>query len=336
MSTTATPPRPTAAKPAEKAPVAVESLMRVPLAALTQPCSAAVDVFMSSADGPPKPLWEQHARLGEDHLAEMRRHRGQFAFWIQRNDFSRVTNAVQAHWAELAASPTLPACDGLALLSLAFSLGLNATVRLVKCQPFVAAARRVGAAAVSLFSRGPVDSRDLFEMVASVSGSGFRALNVAAYTLQIARLAGTNDEEALSDIAVGAMVHDIGARNLFVDAWANPGRWTAEEREMVERHPQVGFEDLLPQNFSRGQLMMAYQHHERMDGSGYPVGIVADEIHPWAKMLAIADRFEALTSARSYRRGMELPEALAQLEQDAGHHLDPEMTQCWIHSLQSS
>lgn len=333
---TAVLPQPAAAKPAAKAPVAVESLMRVPLAALTQACSAAVDVFVSTADAPPKPLWGQHARLGDDHLAEMRRHRGQFAFWIQRNDFGRVTNAVQAHWSELAASPSLPASDGLALLSLAFSLGLSATVRLVKCQPFVAAARNVGDAAVSLFARGPTDSRDLFEMVASVNGSGFRALNVAVYTLQIARLAGTDDQEALSDIAVGAMVHDVGARNLFVDAWANPGRWTPEEREMVERHPQVGFEDLMPLNFSHGQLMMAYQHHERMDGTGYPVGVLAEEIHPWAKMLAIADRFEALTSGRSYRRGMELPEALAQLEQDAGHHLDPEMTRCWIHSLQST
>jgi hypothetical protein len=324
-----------ATKPASAAPVDVESLTRVPLAALTQPSSTSVDVFMSTSDAPPKLLWQRDAKRDDAQLADLRRQRGQYAFWIQRNDFGRVTTAVQEHWFELAALPSLPPCDGLALLSLAFSLELNATVRLVRCQPFVAAARRVGDAAVTLFTRGPIDSRDLFEMAASVNGFGFRALNVAVYTLQIARLSGA-DPAVFSEIAVGAMVHDVGARNLFVDAWANPGRWSAEERELVERHPRQGFEDLLPLKFSRGQLMMAYQHHERIDGTGYPVGIIAEEIHPWAKMLAIADRFEALTSGRSYRRGMSLPEALVQLEQDAGNHLDREMTQCWMHSLQSS
>jgi hypothetical protein len=310
----------------------------MPLAALTQPSSPAVEVYASTEGSTPKLLWDQHSRLGDDHLAEMRRYRGQFAFWVKKTDFSRVQTAVQAHWTELAATHSLHKCDSLALLSMTFSLELNATVRLVKCPPFVSTARRVGEATGMIFSRpgAAIETPDLFDAVNSVTACGFRALHVAFYTLQLAKLTGIVDAEALCDISVGALAHDIGARNLFVDAWANPGRWSSEEREMVERHPQVGYEDLCRHNFSRAQLMMAYQHHERMDGAGYPVGIVDDEIHPWAKMLAIADRFEALTSGRAYRKPYTLPEAIKQLELDAGAHLDREMTRCWTQSLRSN
>jgi HD-GYP domain-containing protein (c-di-GMP phosphodiesterase class II) len=123
---------------------------------------------------------------------------------------------------------------------------------------------------------------------------------------------------------------------LLVDPTTNPGRWTAEEREQVERHPQASYEALLPCGLSRGQLMMAYQHHERIDGGGYPVGVMDDEIHPWAKIVAIADRFDALSTGRAYRRGLELPQAIAQLELEAQGGLDAEMTQCWIKSLRSN
>jgi hypothetical protein len=341
MATTATLSRPasTAPRHAPAVPsVSIDSLARTPLAALTQPSSPSVEVYASTEDTLPKLLWDQHSRIGDDHLSEMRKFRGHFSFWVKKTDFSRVQTAVQTHWAELAATHSLHKCDSLALLSMTFSLELNATIRLVKCLPFLSTARRVGEATGVIFSRpgNAIETSALVDAVNSVSGCGFRALHVTFYTLQMAMLTGIVDAETLGDIAVGALVHDVGARNLFVDAWANPGRWSAEERDMVERHPQVSYEDLRPQSFSHAQLMMAYQHHERIDGTGYPVGIVGDEIHPWAKMLALADRFEALTSGRAYRKPFTLPEAIKQLAIDAGAHLDRELTQCWIQSLRSN
>lgn len=81
--------------------------------------------------------------------------------------------------------------------------------------------------------------------------------------------------------------------------------------------------------------MMVYSHHERMDGKGYPVGMVGAEIHPWAKLLAVVDVFDAITSARPYRMPMILPEALAFLERNAGTHFDREMVTCWNALMQS-
>jgi HD-GYP domain-containing protein (c-di-GMP phosphodiesterase class II) len=74
--------------------------------------------------------------------------------------------------------------------------------------------------------------------------------------------------------------------------------------------------------------MMVYQHHERLDGKGYPVQIGGDEIHPWAKLCAVADVFDAITSARPYRKPMSLEDALDFFERRAGVAFDKEFVKC--------
>ena len=77
------------------------------------------------------------------------------------------------------------------------------------------------------------------------------------------------------------------------------------------------------------ELMLVYQNHVRFDGTGYPVGLRGEEIHPWARMLAIVDVFDAMTGARPYRRPASAREALEYIGRGAGSHFDPEMVQCW-------
>ena len=89
-------------------------------------------------------------------------------------------------------------------------------------------------------------------------------------------------------------------------------------------------------DLSFGQLMMTYQHHERMDGSGYPVGCLGDEIHPWAKLCAIVDVYEALTSNRPYRSPMTPKTALTLLDKGEGTEFDPEMLKCWRQLIKTS
>ena len=82
--------------------------------------------------------------------------------------------------------------------------------------------------------------------------------------------------------------------------------------------------------------MMVYQHHERIDGSGYPVSIVKDEIHPWAQLLSVVDVFDALTSKRPYRKKMRMEDALAYLEHRADTHFDSEIVRCWVSAVRQS
>jgi HD-GYP domain-containing protein (c-di-GMP phosphodiesterase class II) len=80
---------------------------------------------------------------------------------------------------------------------------------------------------------------------------------------------------------------------------------------------------------SWGALMMVYQHHERCNGTGYPVGSVCEEIHPWAKICAIADVFDAMASDRSYHSGAAVTEVLKYFERQAGQGFDKEIVRCW-------
>ena len=89
-------------------------------------------------------------------------------------------------------------------------------------------------------------------------------------------------------------------------------------------------------DLDEGQLMMAYQHHERLDGKGYPVGCVATDIHPWARLCSVVDVFEALTSQRPYRTPMPRSKALMLQQRDSGTAFDPEMFACWKNIIQHS
>ena len=82
--------------------------------------------------------------------------------------------------------------------------------------------------------------------------------------------------------------------------------------------------------------MMVYQHHERLDGNGYPVGITGDEIHPWGKLCAVVDIYEAVTSQRPYRTPMTRQQAIDLLRRESGKALEMEVVECWISIIQST
>jgi hypothetical protein len=311
-------------------------LVLAPLAALTLPSAPAVDVYASTPGALPKLLWDRDARLGDDHVAEIRRSGERYSFWIAKRDFPRVVDVVHAAWHEIAGHRKLPPCERFALCALMHAMELQATIRLVKCGPHIESAKRVAAFAAVLLTEQSYTTRELVDAVQLTSSAPFRGTSLAAYALRLAQLSGIADPVELEQIAVGALLHDVGARRLPIDPATHPERWSAEEREQVERHPQASYEELLGHELTHGQLMMAYQHHEHLDGSGYPVGLVGDEIHLWARLLAVVERFETLTTPRAYRRALDLPDALARLGAAAGAHLDAELTQCWINSLASS
>jgi HD-GYP domain-containing protein (c-di-GMP phosphodiesterase class II) len=109
-----------------------------------------------------------------------------------------------------------------------------------------------------------------------------------------------------------------------------PGRLTKEEMAVVRRHPTRGFQLLREENeLSSGQLMMVYQHHEWMNGKGYPVGCLGREMHLWARICAVVDVFEALTGKRPYRRPNTIVESLAIMDRESGTHFDEEILRCW-------
>ena len=175
---------------------------------------------------------------------------------------------------------------------------------------------------------------DLFALMQHDYDAFTHATNVSIYGVVLAQALGIRECSVLTKISVGALLHDIGMRKLPAALVKRPAKLTIQELAAVKQHPRDGFTELVGRpDLEWEQLMMVYQHHERPDGRGYPVGVAADELHPWAALCAVVDAFDALTSERPYRKPLSVREALALLEARAGKQFDAEIVQCWIRTV---
>lgn len=130
----------------------------------------------------------------------------------------------------------------------------------------------------------------------------------------------------LKELAAGALLHDIGKMCVAEPILKKEGLLTKEEYEQMCFHPKYGFELLRSApGVSLLSAHVAYQHHEREDGSGYPRGLAEDQIHLYAKIVMAADSYDAMTSGRRYSRTLWSHEALAQLAADVPEKYDPEI-----------
>ena len=132
-------------------------------------------------------------------------------------------------------------------------------------------------------------------------------------------------EERLQSLRMAAMVHDIGKISIPVEILTKPGRLTADEFELVKGHSESGYAILKDIPFNAPIADIVRQHHEKLDGSGYPLGLKADAILPESRILAVADMVEAMSSDRPYRRGMDIDVVLECIENQAGTLLDAEV-----------
>lgn len=134
----------------------------------------------------------------------------------------------------------------------------------------------------------------------------------------------------LDQLFRGGMVHDIGKLAIPTRILDKRGTLTAAERRIVERHPGAGFDLLSPLAEFADVLPIVRSHHERPDGRGYPDRLAGDEI-PWlARVLAVADVYDALTSDRPYRAGMDRETALGLMMAGSGSWLDAVVLEAFL------
>lgn len=131
------------------------------------------------------------------------------------------------------------------------------------------------------------------------------------------------DEFRLQGLRLGAIIHDIGKIYVPAEILNRPGKLSAGEFALIKEHPQVGYDILSEVTFPWPIKEMVRQHHERIDGSGYPDGLKGNEILDEAKIIAVADVVEAITSHRPYRPGRGLDTALAEIERGRGTIYEP-------------
>ncbi|MBI3049470.1 MAG: HD-GYP domain-containing protein [Acidobacteria bacterium] len=129
--------------------------------------------------------------------------------------------------------------------------------------------------------------------------------------------------EKLEILRLGALLHDVGKIGVSDEVLRKPGVLTSEEFEQLKRHPALGARILRQVPFLTPHVPIVELHHERPDGGGYPFGLRGDEIPVAARIVHVADAFDAITSARAYRPARGAAEALAELRRHAGTQFDP-------------
>lgn len=147
-------------------------------------------------------------------------------------------------------------------------------------------------------------------------------LRVANLGCAIARRLGW-DERRLFWFRIGALLHDVGKIHVPAEILNKPERLTSEEWALMRSHPEAGVELLRGVDFPEDVLPIVLSHHEKWDGSGYPHGLAGDNIPLSARVLGLADVYDALVTDRSYKRGFPHAEAMRIMGRDAGTHFDP-------------
>ncbi|MBI4541250.1 MAG: tetratricopeptide repeat protein [Gemmatimonadetes bacterium] len=147
---------------------------------------------------------------------------------------------------------------------------------------------------------------------------------VAEYTCLLAKGTGIGGRD-LAWLRMGAILHDVGKTAVPAELLNKPGKLTSEEWEVIKRHTVVGDEIVSELHFPWDVRPIVRNHHEHWDGGGYPDGLAGEEIPVAARILCVADVYDALTTERSYRRALSHEEALQIMEREAGKVLDPQL-----------
>lgn len=155
---------------------------------------------------------------------------------------------------------------------------------------------------------------------------------VTEYAISIANRLGLNEWD-MRNIKYAAALHDIGKIGIARKILNKPGALSEEEFVHVKTHPQLGDSIIEPVTFLQDPREIILHHHERYDGRGYPDGLKGDEIPLGARILAVADSFEAMMSDRPYRKALPIEEAVKELEINAGTQFDPAVIKAFMDAV---
>jgi len=156
--------------------------------------------------------------------------------------------------------------------------------------------------------------------------------NVARYAVAIAREMNLS-EEKIEKIEHAAQLHDIGKIGVKDDILSKPGKLTSAEWREIKSHTSKGAEILKPLEFLNGIVEIVKQHHERSDGKGYPDGRKAKNTHIGARIMAVADSFDAMISARPYRPAMSRKVAINEIKRSSGIMYDPQVVDAFLRAI---
>lgn len=164
-------------------------------------------------------------------------------------------------------------------------------------------------------------------------GTAMHSQTVGRYAETIATQLGL-DAKRVERLRLAGLLHDIGKLGVPDEVLRKPGKLTEAEFAEIRKHPELGARILAGANLEDISAWVLF-HHERLDGHGYPYGLEGGQVGLEARILSVADSFEAMTSDRVYRRALTLSDALAELERCSGTQFDPAVVRAFLSTLRT-
>lgn len=178
-----------------------------------------------------------------------------------------------------------------------------------------------------------LDVFDMLHNMRQVNDSTYaHSLNVAIISRIIGKWLHFSNEE-LDTLTLAGLLHDIGKTKIPDEVLNKDGKLTDEEFQMIRNHPKYGYDILKSQPLNSHIKKAALMHHERCDGSGYPMGLTMEEIDDYALIIAIADVYDAMTAARSYRAPLCPFEVIAEFEKDGLQKYKPKYILTFLENI---
>ncbi|MEK7851465.1 MAG: HD domain-containing phosphohydrolase, partial [Deltaproteobacteria bacterium] len=156
---------------------------------------------------------------------------------------------------------------------------------------------------------------------------------VTGYSIDIAKEMGLSEKE-LKDLELAGLLHDVGKIGTYEAILDKPDKLTDEELAIMRQHPVKGTEILSPIKQLKHVVPVIKHHHEFYDGKGYPDGIKGEEIPLFARILAVADTFDAMKADRPYRKGRTMDFMIVELKRCSGTQFDPKVVEVFLKTLQ--
>ena len=268
------------------------------------------------------PLSEAQCKeLSQDEIAFL---------YIRQGDSNRLQATFRENLDSISQREDVPLADRYNLVQSIVSSEMKRLFQLLRLDETMDEFDKLGSNISHLASSGSAIPAELLAIARHNTDTFTHMINVSAYCVLTAEAMGISGKEDLKAIAKGGLMHDIGKRFMPRRLLNKITSFDEAEKRLLRTHPQKGYEELCRyEGVSFGQLMMTYQHHERIDGNGYPVRVTDKEMHLWAKICAVADVFDALTGKRPYRKPEPIPKVIGYLLESAGSHFDKEIVRCW-------
>ncbi len=163
------------------------------------------------------------------------------------------------------------------------------------------------------------------------SETGGHSSRVTVYTMDMARELGIEERsDEWLDIERASLLHDVGKIGVSDAILNKPGPLTSEEWQQMRKHPAIGYDMLKDVKFLSTAAEIVFAHHERFDGKGYPVGLKGEDVPLGARVFAVADAFDAMTSNRPYRRALSVDKATEEIVSNSGTQFDPEVVEAFL------